>query len=46
MGDQVGKTVTVLFTDIRDFTSLSERMTPEENFRFVSSFNERLGPYY
>ncbi|MFZ1716785.1 MAG: adenylate/guanylate cyclase domain-containing protein [Saprospiraceae bacterium] len=44
LGDQVGKTVTVLFTDIRDFTSLSERMTPEENFRFVSSFNERLGP--
>jgi class 3 adenylate cyclase len=44
LGDQVGKTVTVLFTDIRDFTPLSEKMTPEENFRFVSSFNERLGP--
>ncbi|HEY2728000.1 MAG TPA: adenylate/guanylate cyclase domain-containing protein, partial [Parafilimonas sp.] len=34
----------VLFTDIRDFTSLSEQMTPEENFRFVSSYNERMGP--
>lgn len=44
LGDLVEKNVTVLFTDIRDFTSLSERMTPEENFRFVSSFNERLGP--
>lgn len=42
--DQTEKIVTVLFTDIRDFTSLSENMTPEENFRFVSSFNERLGP--
>lgn len=44
LGDLVEKNVTVLFTDIRDFTTLSERMTPEENFRFVSSFNERLGP--
>jgi class 3 adenylate cyclase len=44
LGDLVEKIVTVLFTDIRDFTSLSEQMTPEENFRFVSSFNECLGP--
>ncbi len=44
LGDQVEKIVTVLFTDIRDFTSLSEKMTPEENFQFVSSFNARLGP--
>ena len=44
LGDQVEKLVTVLFTDIRDFTTLSENMTPEENFHFVSSFNARLGP--
>jgi class 3 adenylate cyclase len=44
LGDQVEKLVTVLFTDIRDFTTLSEKMTPEENFQFVSSFNARLGP--
>ena len=44
LGDQAEINVTVLFTDIRDFTSLSEKMTPDENFRFVSSFNERLGP--
>ncbi len=44
LGDQVKKIVTVLFTDIRDFTTISEKMTPEENFRFVSAFNERLGP--
>lgn len=44
LGDQVEKIVTVLFTDIRDFTSLSEQMTPEENFKFVSSFNKQLGP--
>jgi adenylate cyclase len=44
LGDLAEKIVTVLFTDIRDFTTMSEQMTPEENFRFVSSFNERLGP--
>ena len=44
LGDQVEKIVTVLFSDIRDYTSLSEQMTPEENFRFVCSFNERMGP--
>jgi len=44
LGDQVEKIVTVLFSDIRDYTSLSEQMTPEENFSFVCSFNERMGP--
>ncbi len=44
LGDQVEKIVTVLFSDIRDYTTLSEQMTPEENFRFVCSFNERMGP--
>ncbi|HYM95010.1 MAG TPA: adenylate/guanylate cyclase domain-containing protein [Chitinophagaceae bacterium] len=44
LGDQVEKIVTVLFSDIRNYTTLSEQMTPEENFRFVSSFNERMGP--
>ena len=44
LGDQVEKIVTVLFSDIRDYTTLSEQMTLEENFRFVSSFNKRMGP--
>ncbi len=44
LGDQVERVVTVLFSDIRDFTTLSEQMTPEENFSFVCSFNERIGP--
>lgn len=44
LGDQVEKIVTVLFSDIRNYTTLSEKMTPEENFSFVCSFNERMGP--
>ncbi|MGZ6539395.1 MAG: adenylate/guanylate cyclase domain-containing protein, partial [Bacteroidia bacterium] len=44
LGDQVEKVVTVLFTDIRDYTTLSEQMTPEQNFQFVNSYNERMGP--
>jgi len=44
LGDKVEKIVTVLFSDIRDYTSLSENMTPEENFSFVCAFNERMGP--
>jgi adenylate cyclase len=44
LGDQVEKIVTVLFSDIREYTALAEQMTPEENFRFVCSFNEIMGP--
>ncbi len=44
LGDQVEKVVTVLFADLRDFTTLSEQMTPEENFQFISSFNGNMGP--
>ncbi|HEV8084571.1 MAG TPA: adenylate/guanylate cyclase domain-containing protein [Chitinophagaceae bacterium] len=44
LGDQVEKIVTVLFSDIRDYTTLSEQMSPEENFKFVCTFNERMGP--
>lgn len=44
LGDQTEKEVTVLFSDIRNFTGLSEQMTPEENFRFVNAFHGRLGP--
>ena len=44
LGDHVEKIVTVLFSDIREYTTLSEQMTPKENFNFVCSFNERMGP--
>lgn len=44
LGDQVEKRLTVLFTDIRDFTSLSESMTPQENFNFVNSYLSQMAP--
>ncbi|MCH4553481.1 tetratricopeptide repeat protein [Aestuariibaculum lutulentum] len=44
LGDHIEKHVTVLFTDIRDYTSLSESMTPEQNFKFVNAYVGRMGP--
>ena len=44
LGDQVEREVTVLFADIREFTALSEDLSPAENFLFVNGFNERMGP--
>jgi len=44
LGDQVEKEMTVLFSDIRDFTSLSEQMTPAQNFQFVNGYLSRMEP--
>ncbi len=44
LGDQVEREVTVMFTDIRGFTTISERLAPKENFLFINSFNKRMGP--
>ncbi len=44
LGDQTQKDMTVLFSDIRSFTTLSESMTPEENFNFINSYLRRMGP--
>lgn len=44
LGDQVQKVMTVMFSDIRSFTSLSETMTPKENFDFLNSYLRHMGP--
>lgn len=44
VGDSVEKEVTVFFSDIRGYTSLSEKMTPAETFNLVNSFNNKMGP--
>ena len=44
LGDQVQQEMSVLFADIRDFTTLSEKMTPQDNFRFINAFLSRMEP--
>lgn len=44
LGEAVQKEMSVLFADIRNFTTLSERMTPEDNFRFINAYLSRMEP--
>jgi len=44
LSDSIEKHMTVLFSDIRNFTRLSEAMTPEENFMFINSYFGVMGP--
>jgi adenylate cyclase len=44
VGDSVQKHMTVLFSDIRRFTSFSEKMDANDNFRFLNGYLKRLGP--
>lgn len=44
LGDQIQKEMSILFTDIRDFTSLSEEMTPKENFDFLNEYLSAMEP--
>ncbi|TAF53210.1 MAG: response regulator [Oscillatoriales cyanobacterium] len=44
LGDQIQKEMTVLFSDIRSFTTISEAMTPQENFNFLNSYLGRVSP--
>ena len=37
-GDQVKQKMTVMFADIRGWTSLLEKMTPQEAFNFINAF--------
>ncbi len=44
LGDQIQRETSILFSDIRSFTALSESMTPEENFNFLNSYLSRISP--
>ncbi len=44
LGDSVQKDMTILFSDIRAFTSISETLSPSENFGFINSYLETMGP--
>ena len=44
LGDAVQRDMTVLFSDIRQFTAMSERMSPSENMAFLNQYLQRVGP--
>jgi class 3 adenylate cyclase len=44
LGDHRDIVMTMLFADIRRFTTLSGTMTPDETFRFVNSYLTQVGP--
>jgi PAS domain S-box-containing protein len=44
LGDHVETEMTILFSDIRDFTMLSENMTPPENFNFINAYLSLMEP--
>lgn len=44
LGDSTAKVMTVLFTDLRSFTKLSESLNPVQNFEFLNSYLKRMEP--
>jgi signal transduction histidine kinase/ligand-binding sensor domain-containing protein/class 3 adenylate cyclase len=44
LGDCIEENMSVMFADIRSFTTISERMTPQENFNFLNSYLNHVGP--
>lgn len=44
LGDQVLRDMSVLFLDIRQFSKISETLTPKENFDFLNSYFATVNP--
>jgi class 3 adenylate cyclase len=44
LGDQVQKDMSILFSDIRNFTTLSENLSPEVNFQLINSYLGYMEP--
>lgn len=44
LGENILIDMSILFADIRAFTSLSEKITPHENFAFLNSYLEKMEP--
>ena len=44
LGDGIERHMTVLFSDVRSFTSISESLSPNETFGFINGLLSRTGP--
>jgi class 3 adenylate cyclase len=44
LGDHTEKEMTILFADIRNFTGISETLSPSENFSFINDYLSVMGP--
>ena len=44
LGDQVQGDMTILFTDIRSFTSITEKLSARESFEFLNEFLDTITP--
>jgi class 3 adenylate cyclase len=44
LGDHVSAEMAVMFSDIRGFTTMSEEMSPQENFDFVNTYLQMVSP--
>lgn len=44
LGDNVSREMAVMFSDIRSFTTLSEQMSPQENFDFINAYLQQVCP--
>ncbi|MEK8016252.1 MAG: adenylate/guanylate cyclase domain-containing protein, partial [Candidatus Parabeggiatoa sp.] len=44
LGDQIETEMTIFFADIRGFTSISEQMTPQDNFDFINNYFGQMEP--
>jgi len=44
LGDHVTDEMTVMFSDLRSFTAISENMTPQQNFDFINAYLGRVSP--
>lgn len=44
LGDSVQQEMSILFSDIRSFTAISETMSPKDNFGFLNSYLKVTSP--
>jgi len=44
LGDSTRLNMAVLFSDMRNFTSISEKMSPEQNFSFLNQYLSKVTP--